>query len=803
MEEIEVTTEAELDALLARGLDRTVISRAEVSLNHRSFNGKPFDTLVILDETLRGGLIDRWNGDGVRSLGIFFIPLSPRDVTRLTETFSGLDALILHKTDVDDSGAQAIAQNLTALTSLNLGFSSIGDSGAQAIAKNLTALTSLNLGNNSIGDNGALAIARNLTALTSLNLGNNSIDDNGAQALLEAFLDRPIRTLNLRGNKCTETLLTPEDWRTADASAILAAWRVHQEGPLEPLNEAKLLVVGDEAVGKTSLVRYLIHRKARDPREEKTAGIVLNHGIGTEKWLPEGCDIRLNVWDFGGQEIMHGTHRYFLTRRSVYLLVLEDRREDDPPVDRWMAVIENVAEDSPVLIVINKSDAGKEALRLDEAGLMRRYPQIVGVVRTACNDDEWSAASIDGLCATIAGVLTDAKRLPHVRNPVPAGWLTVKQAVTERAKSEAVLDIAAFKQLCVDPAVVGEHPVKDADEQRALLRQLHELGAIVAHGLRRDALSALKGVTLLDPNWLTGAIYAVLASHDLRNADGEFSRGDLVRWLDDATYPVERHEYIVSMMRHEDIELCFRLPGEAERFLAPEALSPQSLPDPEWENALRFRWRYAYLPPGLIPRLIVRTHQFLTENRRVWRTGMWLEIGRSTLFVEADRAAGVVDVAVKGPDAREALATLRHTVEALHRDLEIDDVRAMVPMPDDPALEEEYAHLVMMLEEDGPDEEHRPTGSKRKYRVGDLLDTVRERCGARDDARMTGEVIIMGDNYTVGQGAAGRGRLPRGIRSIRFGSRMPKKSICRFLPVNSTNCAIRCGEKRRLRSMMW
>ena len=32
--------------------------------------------------------------------------------------------------------------------------------------------------------------------------------------------------------------------------------------------------------------------------------------------------VRLNVWDFGGQEIMHATHQFFLTTRSLYLVVL-------------------------------------------------------------------------------------------------------------------------------------------------------------------------------------------------------------------------------------------------------------------------------------------------------------------------------------------------------------------------------------------------------------------------------------------------------------------------------------------------
>jgi GTPase SAR1 family protein len=42
--------------------------------------------------------------------------------------------------------------------------------------------------------------------------------------------------------------------------------------------------------------------------------------------LPDG-DATALVWDFGGQEIMHGTHQFFLSHRSLYLVVLDGRHD--------------------------------------------------------------------------------------------------------------------------------------------------------------------------------------------------------------------------------------------------------------------------------------------------------------------------------------------------------------------------------------------------------------------------------------------------------------------------------------------
>ena len=60
---------------------------------------------------------------------------------------------------------------------------------------------------------------------------------------------------------------------------------------------------------------------AFDPKRKETPGIEihtwpLKHG---------GETVRLHVWDFGGQEILHATHQFFLTERTLYLLVLTGR----------------------------------------------------------------------------------------------------------------------------------------------------------------------------------------------------------------------------------------------------------------------------------------------------------------------------------------------------------------------------------------------------------------------------------------------------------------------------------------------
>ncbi|MGI9418904.1 MAG: COR domain-containing protein [Geminicoccaceae bacterium] len=540
-----------------------------------------------------------------------------------------------------------------------------------------------------------------------------------------------------------------------DPQAILAAYRRIAHGETRALNEAKLLVVGNEAVGKTSLLRYLIHGQPRDPAEEKTPGIATQEKIEIETWSPEAGDIRLNVWDFGGQEMMRGTHRFFLTARSLYLLVLEDRREDDRSIHDWLKTIKNRAGDAPILVVINKSDQGKEALRLDQKSLCDDYPEILGFFRTSCNDDDFSRETIEALREKIVDAVVRDHRMKHVRDLLPAGWLRIKDAVTDLAADQSVLPLSTFERLCATVDAEAE-PVTDEDERRSLLRLLNDLGTIVAHGLEPDARAVDREITLLDPNWLTEAIYKILTSADCAELQGGFSRDHLTSWLDPKKYPPERHEFILNMMQKDEVGLCFPLPGsDDQRFLVPEALPANAPFYDNWSaDCLRFRYRYDFLPRGLIPRFIVHAHDLLADPPTRWRTGAVFKTQDCPILVAADVDKKTIDILVDGPEKRRraALGVIIHHLETIHTRNPEAEPTGLVPLPDQPERDEEYDFLLTLEQEEGPDYRHRPTGAKRAYTVAELLDGVRHEARATSPDGRAGAIYHVHGDPTFVQG---------------------------------------------------
>ena len=215
-----------------------------------------------------------------------------------------------------------------------------------------------------LGYNKLASIPREITKLTDLvylELSYNQL----ASVLPEIAKLPHLTILDLINNPLPippETLAKPSDLK-----AIFAAIAALPSG--ERLNEAKMLVVGEGKVGKSSVVDRLLF-DTFNPQKETTLGVEINDEMKVvqSEVQGEGEPVKLNIWDFGGQEIQHSTHQFFLTTRSLYLLVVDARKGDQiSNIEYWLKLIESFGGGSPIIVVINQIDQlkGQRPLNLD------------------------------------------------------------------------------------------------------------------------------------------------------------------------------------------------------------------------------------------------------------------------------------------------------------------------------------------------------------------------------------------------------------------------------------------------------
>lgn len=178
-----------------------------------------------------------------------------------------------------------------------------------------------------------------------------------------------MKKLDLRGNPVPipPEILGPKQSQqdSGDVKEILDFYfQVQDPAETELLLEAKLLIVGEGGGGKTSLAKKIEDETYKLQSDEKST-----EGINVIQWrfIHNGKDFRVNIWDFGGQEIYHQTHQFFLTKRSLYILVADTRKENTD-FYWWLKVVELLSDNSPILIVKNEKqdrqcDVNKRQLR--------------------------------------------------------------------------------------------------------------------------------------------------------------------------------------------------------------------------------------------------------------------------------------------------------------------------------------------------------------------------------------------------------------------------------------------------------
>jgi small GTP-binding protein len=169
----------------------------------------------------------------------------------------------------------------------------------------------------------------------------------------------------------------------------------------EPLYEAKLVLVGEGGVGKTTLLKALTGKEPKQ-NEPTTHGVSIDiHSMHLPHPEKQGINIQFNAWDFGGQEVYRVTHQFFFSKRSVYLLVWEPRMGvQQCQVEDWLKLIRlRVGDDAKVIIVSTHAKTGERIARIDQPVFRRDYGSMIARRR------RWTASCPTTACARFGSII--------------------------------------------------------------------------------------------------------------------------------------------------------------------------------------------------------------------------------------------------------------------------------------------------------------------------------------------------------------------------------------------------------------
>ncbi len=444
------------------------------------------------------------------------------------------------------------------------------------------------------------------------------------------------------------------------------------------INEAKLILVGEGEVGKTSLMDALLDRPWQE--HDTTHGIEIQQIKVTD---PETqTEITLNGWDFGGQRVYRPTHQLFFSAPAVYLVVWKPREGPQQGfVKEWIRLIKHREPDAKILVVATHGGPQQRQPDIDRQELWDLFGR-----ETVADfffvdskpDAHGNRKGIDELKLAIARL---AAQLPEVGRSVPKSFQDVRAALQARNVPYLPLDEVL--------AICRAHKMDD-EIARLFITISHRLG----HLTHYENDPTLRDIVILRPDWLATAISYIFDDEVTRAAHGLVRFSRLNRLWDDPTravntrYPVTLHPIFLRLM--ERFDLSYRVADSTPRGESdPQSLIAQLVPDIRPEN---FATTWISSPSsgdlqqtqicrivddkdnsataeGLFYQLIVRLHKYSLGRAAYadsvhWQRGLVLDDyynGRALL----EHKGNDVHITVRAPYPERFLALLTEEVKYL------------------------------------------------------------------------------------------------------------------------------------------
>lgn len=397
-------------------------------------------------------------------------------------------------------------------------------------------------------------------------------------------LKAPITLLRLDNNPIKDC--PANIWGLNDISLIRDYFESLKTTNKEIFFEIKLIILGNGSVGKTQLANLMTTGKYNDDTNS-------THGINVIKWIPGRKshhavrnlkdNLRINIWDFGGQEYYHGTHKLFLSNDAVYILLwdrqtntyrLPDGSEKNEELhfnyEYWLESIRHYAKNSPVILVQNKVDdpaVDRERPDNEVLSIYNVSQECYIRLNMADSNERKFKRLYDRFMEDLAELIDTVKKGFEISNV----WIDIRNEIQKFENGESsrfdkisetnpVIDVNEFKKICDDISVSNGETTIDETRLKSILSWLHEIGAIVFY----PDNPALKDTVFLKPLWITEGIYTIL------NCDILTNKGE------PGVVKSDGNKMFIDLMLH--MNLIFSHPKDKEKYIAPQYL-PIEHPD--------------------------------------------------------------------------------------------------------------------------------------------------------------------------------------------------------------------------------
>jgi internalin A len=145
---------------------------------------------------------------------------------------------------------------------------------------------------------------------------------------------------------------------------------------------------------------------------------------------------------------------------------------------------------------------------------------------------------------------------------------------------------------------------------------------------------------------------------------GKFNRVALAKIWNEEKYANMQDELLQLMI---NFKLCYKLKN-SDDYIAPQLLTANA-PDYQWENKhnLIMRYKYEFMPKGILSRFIVEIHEYITEEKYAWRSGIILEKEGAKVEVIEYYGKREIVIRVSGQNKKELMTIVTYELDKINK----------------------------------------------------------------------------------------------------------------------------------------
>jgi len=441
-----------------------------------------------------------------------------------------------------------------------------------------------------------------------------------------------------------------------------------------------------------------IHNQVlRNQKKLKIVGELVKNLHATNNQQKFASSIDVSIWDFAGQHDYYNNHHYFLSTRSIFLVLwkMKDGKDGLKSLDFWFKSLSAHLQHNPTLtngkpyfsILVVGTFLDDQNVDKSEESNKSRVQEIEEIART--NGIHYPIQIYEVSCSTLKNIdelkqsiYSTALTHGYMGEKLPIGYLKIKKSIEELRDQEKFknLPIISLQELIEVCQTNSEKDLSfefefNEDFVKRGLNLLNQWGTCVYF----DEPKELSDYVVLKPEFLTKEIMGKLFSPDLSKhlKDGILSHSNLKLFWKDY---MDKAEILMTLM--EKFEVCFKLkedegkPFEDQRSLIVSRL-PENEPNdlsnywpitiPRGEIEIERIFSCNQVPSEMASRLLVRFHKKIVDNI-IWRRGILLKhVGNQNenvlCLLEVKMEENLFEIKIRGKERNECLEMMKYVYE--------------------------------------------------------------------------------------------------------------------------------------------